>query len=103
MEGASAGRPPLLDGTNYDYWKSRMMAFLKSMDSQTWKAVIKGWEHPVMRGTTNLKPEENWSKKEDELALANNKALNSLFSGVDKYIFRLIKQCTVAKDAWEIL
>ncbi|KAK2407363.1 gag-protease polyprotein [Trifolium repens] len=103
MEGASAGRPPLLDGTNYDYWKSRMMAFLKSMDSQTWKAVIKGWEHPVMRGTTNLKPEENWSKKEDELALANNKALNALFSGVDKYMFRLIKKCTVAKDAWEIL
>ncbi|KAK2430380.1 hypothetical protein QL285_024221 [Trifolium repens] len=103
MEGGSFGRPPLLDGTNYDYWKSRMMAFLKSMDSQTWKAVIKGWEHPVMRGTTNLKPEENWSKKEDELALANNKALNALFSGVDKYIFRLIKQCTVAKDAWEIL
>ncbi|KAK2369245.1 hypothetical protein QL285_082393 [Trifolium repens] len=79
------------------------MAFLKSMDSQTWKAVIKGWEHPVMRGTTNLKPEENWSKKEDELALANNKALNALFSGVDKYMFRLIKQCTVAKDPWEIL
>ncbi|KAK2452208.1 gag-protease polyprotein [Trifolium repens] len=103
MEGGTVGRPPLLDGTNYDYWKSRMMAFLKSMDSQTWKAVIKGWEHPVMRGTTELKPEENWSKKEDELALANNKALNALFSGVDKYIFRLIKQCTVAKDAWEIL
>ncbi|KAK2382273.1 hypothetical protein QL285_069821 [Trifolium repens] len=56
-----------------------------------------------MRGTTELKPEENWSKKEDELALGNNKALNALFSGVDKYIFRLIKQCTVAKDAWEIL
>ncbi|KAK2417586.1 gag-protease polyprotein [Trifolium repens] len=103
VEGGSVGRPPLLDDTNYDCWKSRMMAFLKSMDSQTWKAVIKGWEHPVMRGTTELKPEENWSKKEDELALANNKALNALFSGVDKYIFRLIKQCTVAKDAWEIL
>ncbi|KAK2351719.1 hypothetical protein QL285_096927 [Trifolium repens] len=103
LEGGSFGRPPILDGTNYDYWKSRMMAFLKSMDSQTWKAVIKGWEHPVMRGTTNLKPEENWSKKEDELALANNKALNALFSGVDKYMFRMIKQCTVAKDAWEIL
>jgi hypothetical protein len=53
-----------------------------------------------MRGATELKPEENWSKKEDELALADNKALNALFSGVDKYIFRLIKQCTVAKDAW---
>jgi hypothetical protein len=30
-------------------------------------------------------------------------ALNALFNGVDKNMFRLIKQCTVAKDAWEIL
>ena len=33
MEGGSVSRPPLLDGTNYDYWKARMMAFLRSMDS----------------------------------------------------------------------
>jgi hypothetical protein len=80
-----------------------MMAFVKSMDSQTWKAIIKGWEHPVWRGTTELKPEEKLSKKEDELALGNFKALNALFNGVDRNMFRLIKKCIVAKDAWEIL
>ncbi|MCI31862.1 gag-protease polyprotein, partial [Trifolium medium] len=53
--------------------------------------------------TLELKPEEDWSKEEDELALGNSKALNALFNGVDKNMFRLIKQCTVAKDAWEIL
>ncbi|MCI51122.1 gag-pol polyprotein, partial [Trifolium medium] len=41
--------PPLLDGSNYDYWKSPMMAFLKSIDSRTWKAVLKGWEHPKIK------------------------------------------------------
>ena len=56
-------RPPLLDGSNYDYWKSRMSAFLKSIDSRTWKAVLKGWEHPVVldadgNKTVVLKPEE---------------------------------------------
>jgi len=50
-----------------------------------------------------LKPEEEWTAVEDELALGNSKALNSLFNGVDKNMFRLIKQCIVAKDAWEIL
>jgi len=50
-----------------------------------------------------LKPEEEWTATEDELALGNSKALNALFNGVDKNILRLIKQCTVAKDAWEIL
>jgi len=101
-------RPPLLDGSNYDDWKSCMTAFLKSIDIKTWKAVLKGWEHPVVldkdgNKTANLKPEEEWSKEEDELALENSKALNALFNGVDKNLFRLIKQCTVAKDAWEIL
>ena len=61
-------------------------------------------EHPVVVNaegvrTAVLKPEEEWSKEEDELALGNSKALNALFNGVDKNIFRLIKHCTVAKDA----
>ncbi|KAK2376831.1 gag-protease polyprotein [Trifolium repens] len=99
---------PLLDGTNYDYWKSRMTAFLKSLDNRTWKAVLRGWEHPKVKDangvdTEELKPEEDWTPAEDTLALGNNKALNALLNGVDKNMFRLIKQCTVAKDAWEIL
>jgi len=53
--------------------------------------------------TAVLKPEEEWTVAEDKLALGNSKALNALFNGVDKNMFRLIKQCIVAKDAWEIL
>ena len=54
-------------------------------------------------GKETLKPEEVWSKDEDELALGNSKSLNSLFNGVDKNIFELINTCVVAKDASEIL
>jgi len=54
--------------------------------------------------TTNvLKPKEEWTAAEDKLALGNSTTLNALFNGVDNNMFRLIKQCTVAKDAWEIL
>ena len=53
--------------------------------------------------TLTLKNEEDWSKEEDEEALANSKALNALFNGVDKNMFKLINTCTVAKDSWEIL
>src|SRR4030066_1239684 len=104
----NVNKPPILDGTNYDYWKSRMVAFLKPLDSKTWKAVVKGWEHPRIKDkdakdTAELKPEEDWTDDKDKLALGNSKALNSLFNGVDKNVFRLIKSCVVAKDAWEIL
>jgi len=97
-------RPPLLDGSNYDYWKSRMSAFLKSIDSKTWKAVLKGWEHLVALDKDGnkkvvLKREEEWTTGEDELAFGNSKALNALFNGIDKNMFRMIKQCTVVKDA----
>ena len=85
-----------------------MCVFLKSIDIKTWKAVLKGWEHIVSldaneNRTTVLKPEEEWTTTEDVLALGNSKALNALFNGVDKNMFRLIKHCTVAEDASEIL
>ncbi|CAJ2671533.1 unnamed protein product [Trifolium pratense] len=108
-EGGLVSRPPLLVGvSNHDYWKSRMIAFLKSMDSKTWKAVLKGWDPPVVidkdgKPTLKLKAEEDWSKEEDELALGNSKALYALYNGVDKHIFKLIKKCVSAKEAWKIL
>jgi len=85
-----------------------MISFLKSIDNKTWKAVLKGWEHPRVKDkdgndTSDLKPEEEWTKEEDDLALGNNKALNALFNGVDKNMFRLINSCTVAKDTWNIM
>ncbi|PNX85477.1 gag-protease polyprotein [Trifolium pratense] len=82
-EGGLVNIPPLLVvASNYDYWKSRMMDFLKSTDNKTWIAVLKGWDPLVIvdkegKSTVALKPEEDWSKEEDELALANSKALSS--------------------------
>src|SRR3954462_8099397 len=99
-------RPPILDGSNYDYWKPLMVAFLKSVNSKAWRAVNKGWEHPVNTdkdGNKTLKPEEDWDKDEEALALGNSKALNALFNGIDKNIFRLVHHCELAKDVWDIL
>ena len=99
-------RPPILDGSNYDYWKPRMVAFLKTLDNKAWRAVIKGWEHPVITlkdGTTKLKPEEEWEEEEEKLSLGNSKALNALFNAIDKNIFRLVHHCELAKDVWDTL
>ena len=65
-----------------------MSAFLKSIDNKTWKAVLKGWEHPVAldndgNKTTILKSEEEWTATEDESSLADFRALNVIFNGVD--------------------
>ena len=102
-EGGSVNRHPVLDGTNYGYWKARMSAFIKSLDSRTWKAVIHGWEAPGTvddKGApTGSKPEKDWSPTEDEAALGISCALNAIFNGVDKNVFRLINTCISAKEA----
>jgi hypothetical protein len=59
--GEFVNRPPLLKGTNYDNWKSRMAGFLKSIDAQVWRVILSGWEHPVVTDkdgnkTSVLKP-----------------------------------------------
>jgi len=70
--------------------------------------VLREWEHPVVLDKDNhqtkvLKPKEEWTTPEDELALAKSKDLNALFNGVDKIMFKLMKECDVAKNAWDIL
>lgn len=104
-DGGSVNKPPVFDRTNYDYWKAKMVAFLKSIDNKTWKAVIKGWKHHVVTAqdyTTSLKPEADWSKDDDNETLINDNKLNYIFNGVDKNVFRLINYIE-AKEVWEIL
>ncbi|MCI53956.1 gag-pol polyprotein, partial [Trifolium medium] len=76
------------------------------MDSRSWKAIVTGWTHPIVTaadGTTSQKPEADWTNAEDTEALGNSKALNAIFNGFDKNMFKLINTCTEAKEAWEIL
>lgn len=54
-------------------------------------------------GTTSLNPEAGWSKDEKNEALSSDKALNSIFNGVDMNMFILINICIESKEAWEIL
>lgn len=75
-------KPPVLDGANYDYWKSTMNVFLTFMDNKTCKFVIKGWKHPMVttkNGTTSLKlgadwTDAEWTDAEDVKALGISKA-----------------------------
>jgi hypothetical protein len=73
-DGGYMNRPPLLNGSNYDHWKSKMTAFLKSIDSKTWKAVLTGWDHPTItnkEGTSTgvRKPDVQWTPEEEAEAL----------------------------------
>jgi hypothetical protein len=66
------------------------------MDNKSWKEVLKRWTHPTVTAgyeTTSLKPDA-----EDNEGLGNSKALNVIFNGVDRNVFRLINTFTEAKE-----
>ncbi|CAM8968990.1 unnamed protein product [Rhodiola kirilowii] len=105
-EGQSITRPPLLEGSNYATWKPVMRSFLKSLDEKAWKAVLKGWTEPMMNNLTGepiSKPEALWTEEEDKASMGNSKAMNAIFSAVDEKVMKLIINCEVAKEAWDIL
>ena len=84
-----------------------MGAFIRSIDHKIWKSIITGWEAPkkvLEDGVTHVKkPEIEWSPTEDEAALSNSKALNAIYNGIDRNVFRLINTCESANEAWDIL
>ena len=41
-EGASTTRPPLYAGTNYNYWKTRMLNYLLAVDLELYFVITKG-------------------------------------------------------------
>ena len=51
-----------------------MVAFLKSMDQKAWRAIITGWNHPIVTaadGSTSLKGVADWSIEEETEASGN--------------------------------
>ncbi|CAM8905770.1 unnamed protein product [Rhodiola kirilowii] len=105
-EGQSITRPPLLEGSNYATWKPMMRSFLKSLDEKAWMTVQRGWTEPMMNNLTGepvLKPKTLWSEEENKASMGNAKAMNAIFSAVDENVMKLIINCEVAKEAWDIL
>ncbi|CAM8911493.1 unnamed protein product [Rhodiola kirilowii] len=105
-EGQSITRPPLLEGSNYATWKPMMRSFLKSLDEKAWMTIQRGWTEPMMNNLTGepvLKPETLWSEEENKASMGNAKAMNAIFSAVDENVMKLIINCEVAKEAWDIL
>ncbi|KAG9450369.1 hypothetical protein H6P81_010334 [Aristolochia fimbriata] len=108
-EGASNTRPPLLDGTNYAYWISKMKTYIKAQDERAWRSVEDGWEPLTVEAGKDadvkrvVKPSSKWNDAEEKLANCNSKALNAIFGGIDEEQFRRVSACTTAKEAWKIL
>ncbi|TYK05471.1 Copia protein [Cucumis melo var. makuwa] len=81
-EGPSASRPPILDDKNYSYWKPRMIFFIKTLDGKAWRALVAGYEPPIvtMDGVSVPKPEVDWTDAKEQASIGNARAINAIFN-----------------------
>jgi hypothetical protein len=74
--------PPLFDGRNFSYWKSRMGAYLDALGPDVWNATKTGY-------TGALTPEQQkW----------NAKARNAIIEGISEAVFARIDNIDLAHD-----
>ncbi|XP_062114498.1 uncharacterized protein LOC133825594 [Humulus lupulus] len=104
-EGGSTTRPPMLEGANYPYWKTKMRAYLKSVDERVWMAVSEGWTPPteIVGNVDIAKAASKWTTDEIENANFNSKALNAIFNAVSANQMKVVANCEIAKEAWDKL
>ncbi|XP_073275391.1 uncharacterized protein [Primulina huaijiensis] len=84
-----------------------MRMYIKSIKEIAWQRVLDGRSPPRIvdadGDSCRVKPESAWSNNEVQTSNFNSKALNAIFTSVDVNMFSLIKNCTSAKEAWEII
>ena len=96
QEGHSIARPPLFNGSDYTYWKTRMRIFLISMDFELWSIVENGFQKSSL-------PMSEWNESEKKVFALNAKAMNALFCALDKNEFNRVSICDSAFDIWRTL
>ncbi|KAK9225505.1 hypothetical protein WN943_010547 [Citrus x changshan-huyou] len=87
-EGGSLAHPPVLDGTNYAYWKQRMEIYLTTIDKRVWQCVLTGYTPPIKideDGVESPKPVRECTNDELDASGYNAKRLNVIVNGVDVF------------------
>ena len=97
-EGFTTNRASFFDGSDYVYWKTRMMAFLKCDAEEVWDAVETGPYIPVktVDGKKVLKPKTEWTNHDKKTVCYNNKAMHILFCALSKTQFNKVQQCSTS-------
>jgi len=85
-------RPPVFDGTNFNYWKVRVTAYLQSLGTEVWGIVETGYAFP---SATPTDPDE---KKKYE---TNAKAVSTLLGCIYQSEFMKVMHYKSAKKIWD--
>ena len=85
-------RPPVFDGTNFNYWKVRVTAYLQSLGTEVWDIVETGYAFP------SATPTDPAEKKKYE---TNAKAVSTLLGSISQTEFMKVMHFKLAKEIWD--
>eukprot|EP00253_Pinus_taeda_P015959 PITA_15959 len=85
-------RPPVFDGTNFNHWKVRVIAYLQSLGTEVWNIVETSYAFP---STTPTDADE---KKKYE---TNEKAVSTLLGCISQSEFMKVMHYKSAKEIWD--
>ena len=107
VEGHSTNRPPLFDGSNYQFWSNCMSIFMRAYDYEMWDVVLDGPYIPmktkVESEAMEPKIKSEWTELEIKKVQVNYKAINTLHCALNSMEFNRISTCKTAKEIWDKL
>ena len=102
VERHSTNRPPLFNGTNYQFWSNRMSIFMRAYYYKMLDVVLID-PYVLMKtkaGSEALKPKlrSEWTELEIKKVQVNFKAINTLHCALNPTEFNRISTCKTAKE-----
>lgn len=101
-ESQSMIESPFFDGSNYGYWKMKMITFLDSHDDGGW-VVIKNDPYEIVDKDGVEKLRNTWIEAEKKLNAINQKAMNALSCGLSPEEVNRTSKCKYAQTIWHTL
>jgi hypothetical protein len=92
QDGMASIRPPLFNGNNLIFWKTRMRSYLQSLGADVSAIVEGGYQYP------SAVPTDPAERKTYE---TNAKAVNAMLGSLTESEFVKVMQLNTAKDIWD--
>ena len=87
---------------DYDYWKTRMIWFLKSIDFDFWD-VIKSSSHVLTKLENKViipKARQEYDELDKRKAQINAKVIYFLYCAINRNKYSCVCQCESTKEIW---
>ncbi|KAL2319300.1 hypothetical protein Fmac_028269 [Flemingia macrophylla] len=99
-EGQAVNRPPLFRGTNYDYWKQRMIAFFDACHINMWE-IVEEVDYVPIDETGEMIPKSAWTDNQRQRYLLNSKARNAIMCALTEDEYTKVHSFKSAKQMWD--